>query len=49
MANLLGTVFTTAKEDLVGWPLSQHSLERVCQIWDRFKDQSDNPVLEDVR
>jgi hypothetical protein len=31
--------FTTAKqvEDLVGWPLSQHSLERTGDIWDRFK------------
>lgn len=32
--------FKTASEveALVGWPLSQHSLERTGEIWDRFRD-----------
>ncbi len=32
--------FTTAKqvEELVGWPLSEHSLDRTSEIWDRFKN-----------
>jgi len=31
--------FTSEKEveDLVGWPLSDHSIERTGEIWDRFK------------
>ncbi len=32
--------FTSAKqvEDLVGWPLGEHSFERTDEIWDRFRD-----------
>lgn len=32
--------FTTASEveNLVGWPLSQHTIERTGDIWDKFKD-----------
>lgn len=31
--------FTTAKqvEDLVGWPLSEHNMERTGEIWNRFR------------
>lgn len=31
--------FTSAKqvEELVGWPLSEHTLERTGDIWDRFR------------
>ncbi|MCG2685785.1 hypothetical protein L6258_00250 [Candidatus Parcubacteria bacterium] len=33
------TTFTSASqvEELVGWPLSEHSFERPGEIWDRFK------------
>jgi hypothetical protein len=33
--------FKTAEEveDLVGWPLSEHSLNRTGEIWDRFRNQ----------
>lgn len=32
--------FTTAKqvEDLVGWPLSEHTLERTGDVWNRYKE-----------
>lgn len=33
--------FKTAKEveELVGWSLDDHTLERTGDIWDRFKDE----------
>ncbi len=42
--------FTSAKqvEELVGWPLSEHSLERTGDIWNRFKAEPGSVCKEEA-